>query len=370
MGATTSPYSWGNGAGGFSAAPGSPIAVGLSQLSPWRWGISTETEFRTSPPLMEKGLNVTKVPPRRRARGVSARRGAVRSPSERSRALLAVGDFNGDGIQDLAYRADLPELQCHATAGERLRWLQPGAGKPVRRRNESFRNESLPRCGGRLPTGMAELTSLQQNNTSSNVTVLLGELAPTGSVLSLATASSTVAAGTSNPPYSCRIRFRVQPTHRGGDVSRWDNGSGRGDPDDEPVQLLGNRSVGWYPHADGRLWRVTAAAWPVPRVTALPSPSTLQFLALTISSLRPGFGKARWAGFHLDRERLEFRSRRHRGMGYNGTHDDVRQRDATHQQRSRRPRSCDQLAPWLLPCRIRGRSRRRQPPLRSPTPLP
>ena len=39
----------GNGAGGFTPAPGSPFPVGINAATPWQWGTSTATASRTSP---------------------------------------------------------------------------------------------------------------------------------------------------------------------------------------------------------------------------------------------------------------------------------------------------------------------------------
>ena len=161
-----------------------------------------------------------------------------------------VGDFNGDGIPDIAtvnYTGDVTVLIGNGTGG----FSSVAGGIPV-----AFAPGSIA-AGDFNGDGILDLVTASNDSAVGNITVLLGGLAPTASVLST-TSPPTAAFGQSVPLSLAVSETGTALQHAYGycDILRRCDGSRCRDPDRESVFIQRVESGSRQPHPDCDLqWR-------------------------------------------------------------------------------------------------------------------
>jgi len=157
---------------------------------------------------------------------------------------IAVGDVNGDGIQDLAIASDVSGNAVTVLLGNGLGGFSPAVGGTF----ASGASHTSVVIGGFQRDGRADLLTTTNGN---SVTALLGgfcdyEFAAEHDFRRQAFHSGRPCRYT----YRFRYRHSVKPAHVRGNVLGWRNGSGRGCPDREPLYLQRHEPGGRAPHAD------------------------------------------------------------------------------------------------------------------------
>ena len=190
----------GNGSGGFTAAPGSPFAVGNDPLSVAVGDFNGDGKLDLAT-ANYSGDNVT-VLLGNGSGGFSAAPGSPFAVGSNPR-WVAVGDFNGDGMLDLA-TANGGSSNISVLLGNGSGGFAAAPGSPL----GAGGNTNTVAVGdfngdGRLDLVAANYDTSTPKTSSSNVTVLLGGLATTSATLST-TAASSILYGTPVP-----LTFRV-----------------------------------------------------------------------------------------------------------------------------------------------------------------
>ncbi len=183
----------GNGSGGFSAAPRSPVAVGTTPITQFTLAVGdfngdgiqdlAVSNSRGGSVAILLGNGVGGFIP------ASGEPFYVNAPGS-----VTVGDFNGDGIQDLAV-SDYSDGGVTILLGNGSGGFSAATTSPVAVGPHRFTQLTLA-VGDFNRDGRTDVVAV--SSATNDVTVLLGGSATTGSLLS-ATASSIVAAGTSIP---------------------------------------------------------------------------------------------------------------------------------------------------------------------------
>ena len=158
----------GNGSGGFTAGHGQPVRGG-NQPFPWWWGTSTGMAFRTLP--WQTDWQQRHGAAGERLGRVLAGAGEPVHGGDKSFSV-AVGDFNGDGIQDLA-TANYGSNNVTVLLGNGSGGFTAAPGSPFAVGTVLFPWRWADFNGD----GIEDLATA--NNGSNNVTVLLGAVVGT-----------------------------------------------------------------------------------------------------------------------------------------------------------------------------------------------